>query len=136
MLKKRRKFVTRGIQLLLGLLLVPSVSSKTKKRVGKRSFLLGGPKLASHQVLLKSNAYYIAEAGKEILLPKKRIYLGDKVTIAVTADSLLKNCSIKYEDTPIAGDKENLNLDMLAIFQLEYRGKENGWIYSVASQNT
>jgi hypothetical protein len=136
MLKKRRIFVTRGIQILLGLLVVPSVSSKTKMNFGKRSFFLSAPKLKENQVLLKANTHHIAEAGKEILLPKKRVYIGDKVTIAVTGDSLKKDCRIKFEDAPIAGDKEDLELDMLAIFQLEFRGKEKGWIYSAEPQNT
>ena len=75
---------------------------------------------------LKPGDIYTAEPDTAVNLPFNPTN-GDQVHITIGTESLKKPCLVEFYDTKIAGNKEPLILDTLAIIKLTYNSASNNW---------
>jgi hypothetical protein len=75
---------------------------------------------------IQSGEIYIAEADTIVCMPKSARD-GDIVHIVIDKNSLHSPCIVKYRSGKVAGAREPLVLDSLAILKFEYQSTPNDW---------
>ncbi len=105
-------------------------------RPNRREFLLSAGGLAlglfplvpfqQRVVFLQANTAYTVSGGERLAFPGNASK-GDRIGLAVTAESLLRPAVVLYRGIPLLGAREDLQLDSLGNVLFTFYGQWAGW---------